>query len=201
MIVTRIEAYNRTKFSVFIDGELAFCLYKGELNKYGLREGEPIRPEKYEEILHVLLPKRAKLRCMNLLQTKSYTRKQLTEKLLSGQYPHDVVEEALSYVESFGYVNDLAYAVSYVEDHMDKKSMRSMEEELRRRGISRDDVEEALRQVQEREGEQDEEGMIRALLEKKHYAPETADLKERRRVEAFLFRRGFAPDKIRKVMG
>lgn len=47
---------------------------------------------------------------------------------------------------------------------------------------------------------QNEEAMIKELLRKKHFDAKQADLKEKRRIQAFLYRKGFSPDKIRKTM-
>lgn len=200
MIITQIEPINGTKSAVWIDGEFAFVLYKGEFRTFRLKEGEEIPSAIYEEIMYTLLPKRAKLRCMNLLQEKAYTRKQLSDKLKQARYPDEIIEQALAYVESFGYVDDAAYARGYVEDYMDRKTVRKMSEELSRKGIERDVIEEAVAFVSERDGASDEEAMIRKLLEKKNYNPEQADYKEKRKIQAYLYRKGFSADKIRNAM-
>ena len=55
---------------------------------------------------------------------------------------------------------------------MERKSRRSMEDELRRKGVDRSLIEEAMRAVQEEDGLQDEEAMIKDLLRKKRYDAE-----------------------------
>ena len=200
MVITKTEAVNKSKYAVSIDGEFAFVLYKGELHKYGIAENREISRDIYEDIMGTVLPKRAKLRCMNLLKSREYTRQQMEDKLRQGKYPPSVIEEALAYVESFGYIDDAAYARHYVSAYMERKSRRSMEDELRRKGVDRSLIEEAMRAVQEEDGLQDEEAMIKDLLRKKYYDAESTDLKEKRRIQAFLYRKGFSPDKIRRVM-
>jgi len=200
MIVTQIEPITSAKSAVWIDGEFAFVLYKGELRDFKIKENEVISAATYDEIWNVLLPKRAKLRCMKLLQERSYTRMQLMDKLKQSRYPDEIAELAIEYVESFGYVDDRVYARSYVEDYLERKSIRKITEELLRKGISRDTIEEAVSVVEEREGASNEEAMIRDLLIKKKYDPDTADYKEKNRIQAFLYRKGFTPEKIRKVM-
>lgn len=200
MTVTSIRPEGRTKCAVAIDGEYMFTLYKGELSRYRIREGEELSEEAFAEIMQTLLPRRAKLRCMNLLKSRSYTRKQLMEKLRTGKYPETVIEEALSYVESYGYVDDAAYARDYVEGQIGKKGLRRIEEELLRKGVDRRLIEEAVLQVQEKDGRQDEAALIRGLLEKKRFRPDEADPAERRRMQAFLFRKGFSAEGIRKAM-
>ena len=200
MTVTGIVPEGRTGYAVTVDGECTFVLYQKEITAYRIREGGEIPEETFAGIMRELLPRRAKLRCLNLLKSRGYTEKQLAEKLRAGKYPETVIEEALSYVCSFGYVDDAAYARSYVEDQIEKKSVRRIAEELQRKGVDRGLIEEALLFVQERDGGQDEEGMIRRLLEKKHFDPETADFAEKRRIQAFLMRKGFTADGIRRAM-
>lgn len=200
MTVTGIVPEGRTGYAVTVDGECTFVLYQKEITAYRIREGGEIPEETFAGIMRELLPRRAKLRCLNLLKSRGYTEKQLAEKLRAGKYPETVIEEALSYVCSFGYVDDAAYARSYVEDQIEKKSIRRIADELRQKGVDRGLIEEALVYVQERDGGQDEEGMIRRLLEKKHFDPETADPAEKRRMQAFLMRKGFTADGIRKAL-
>ncbi len=200
MRVTAVVPLNKTRYRVEIDGETAFVLYSGELRRYGVAEGRELDSRDWEEIVHQLLPRRAKLRCMNLLKTRSYTRAQLVDKLRQGEYPQEAVEEAVAYVEGFGYVDDEAYARSYVEDHMASRSRRRIIEDLRRKGVDAACIEAALLAVEELDGEQDEEAMIRSLLEKKQFDPHSADRKERQRIQAFLYRKGFPPEKIRRVL-
>ena len=52
---------------MYIDDEFAFVLYKGELRLYHVAVGEEISQKDYDDILNQVLPKRAKLRAMNLL--------------------------------------------------------------------------------------------------------------------------------------
>ena len=118
MTVTGIVPEGRTGYAVTVDGECTFVLYQKEIAAYRIREGGEIPEETFAGIMRELLPRRAKLRCLNLLKSRGYTEKQLAEKLRAGKYPETVIEEALSYIRSFGYVDDAAYARSYVEDQI-----------------------------------------------------------------------------------
>ena len=117
MIVTALEELSASRSKVYIDGELAFVLYKGELRSYHLSVGEEIAQKDYNEIMEEVLPKRAKLRAMNLLTKREYTEKQLRDKLRAGFYPQRIIEEALAYVAGFHYTDDLRYACDYLTGH------------------------------------------------------------------------------------
>ena len=68
MIVTGIEEQTKTKFKVYLDGTFAFVLYKDELKRFGIKQGEDLAQENYEKIQNEVLLKRAKKRAMHLLE-------------------------------------------------------------------------------------------------------------------------------------
>lgn len=137
---------------------------------------------------------------MNLLKTRDYTREQLRLKLKQGFYPDEIIEEALAYVASFRYIDDLRYAQDFINCSHTYKSRRRIENDLRTKGVSQDTIVKAWERWEDAGNEQDEEEQIRALLIKKHFDAGQADRKEIQRMYAFLARRGFDADKIRKVL-
>ena len=121
MIVTGLEELTKSRSRVSIDGEFAFVLYKGELRHFHLQVGEELGKKDYETIMQEILPKRAKLRAMNLLLKKDYTTAKLREKLLLGGYPEEIVDIALEYVASFHYVDDLRFAMDFIRCHQEDR--------------------------------------------------------------------------------
>ncbi len=202
MVVTEIVALDKKRSKVYIDREFAFVLYKGELSRYKIKEDEPIDEKAYKEIKGEVLPKRVKLRAMNLLTKRDYTEKQLRDKLVAGDYTEDLIEIAISYVKSFGYIDDDRYIQSYLDIYEGRKPYGKMKEELLRKGIDTSRLQRAieLRQENNEDSGADEEEMARALLEKKHYNAEEADLKTKQKMYGFLARRGFSLDVINHVL-
>lgn len=200
MRVTGLEEISKSRSKVFIDQEFAFVLYKGELRLYHICEDREMAQADYEEIMTNVLPRRAKLRVMNLLKSREYTTKQLRDKLREGGYPEEVIRQALDYVAGYHYTDDLRYAETYITDHEGTRSRRRIEQDLRDRGIDRDILEKAWQQWEQKGGVQDEEAMIRRLLDKRHYDPATADLREQQKTYGFLMRKGFAQETIRRTL-
>lgn len=200
MVVTAIEEMTRSRSRVFIDGEFAFVLYKGELRSYRVAVGKEICQEDYGEIIEKVLPKRAKLRAMNLLKNREYTVRQLHDKLKDGGYPEPVIEEALSYVAGYHYTDDLRYATAYILEKEGSRSRRRIEQDLRDKGIDRDTLEKAWQEWEAQGGSQDEAEMIRRLLEKRHFDPDTADMKEKQKTYAFLLRKGFSGEQAGRAL-
>lgn len=144
------------------------------------------------------LKKRARLRCMHLLERRDYTEKQLRDKLRMGktEYPPEVIDDAIRYVKGYHYVDDARYACRYVECMKDRKSRRQIEQELYQRGVSRDFVRSAFEQSES----VPEEKLIRAWIEKRGYDAAAADDKEKRRMYAFLARKGFSASAIAREL-
>ena len=200
MVVTLLSEVSASRVKVYIDEHPAFILYKGELRKYGLREGEPIAERVYEELVCEVLPKRAMQRCLNLIKSRDYTREQLKLKLKQGGYPEQVIEEALDYAASGRYIDDLRYAESFIVCSHEHKSRRRIENDLLQKGVSAETIAAAWLQWEDEGNVQDEEEQIKALLTKKHFDAETADRKELQKMYAFLARKGFDGDKIRRLL-
>lgn len=200
MVVTQISEASKSRCRIYIDGQFAFVLYKGELRRFHIEEEQELPEESYREIMTELLPKRAKLRCMNLLQSRDYTRKQLEDKLEQGDYPEECINEAIAYVASYGYIDDLRYARDFIEYHINSKSRMRIETDLTRKGIKGDVIRQAFEELDELGVEQDECAMIDDLLRKKHYCPDTATRQEQQRMYGFLYRRGFHADAIAKAL-
>ena len=200
MLVTQIVELSKSRSRIFIDDEFAFVLYKGELRLYHIAVGEELSPEDYRTITEQVLPERAKLRAMNLLKSREYTTKQLYDKLKSGDYPENIIRDALGYVESFHYTDDLRYAVNYISGHESTRSRRRIEQDLLNRGIDRATLEQAWEEWETQGGSQDDQAMIRELFRKRGYDPENADRKETQRMGAFLMRRGFSGESVRKAL-
>ena len=200
MKVSAIEELTGSRYRIYIDGEFAFVLYKGELRLYDISVDGELTKENYQEIMTVLLPKRAKLRAMNLLTSKEYTVRQLHDKLKTGGYPEDIIREALDYVASYHYTDDLRYAVDYITSYESTRSRRRIEQDLMGKGIDSVTLQQAWMRFEELGGSQDEAAMIQALLEKKHFDSENANEKERQRIYAFLMRKGFSSEAVRRAV-
>ena len=182
-----------------MDHESSFVLYKGELCQYEIAEGKELPEETYRKLMEELLPRRAKLRAMNLLKSRDYTEKQLEDKLRDGGYPEPVVIQAMDYMKAFRYIDDLRYAKSYLDTFAGRKSLRRMQQELQQKGISRSVLEQAVA-VWQQNGGQDELQMAYRLLEKKHYNRDSCDWKEKQRLYNFLIYKGFSAEVIRKAL-
>lgn len=201
-VVTKIEELDKKRSKVYINQEFAFVLYKGEIVQYKIRTEKIIEDSVYNAIRNELLPKRARKRCLNLLQKRPYTEYKLREKLAEGHYDQAIIEEAIEYVKSFHYIDDYDYACQYIFYHKESETGRKMVEKLMAKGISKEILDQAFADSFDDEQEQQdiELQQARKLLDKKKYNAETMDWKEKQKIYAFLLRKGINTSVIKKVM-
>ena len=200
MTVMQLTALSRGRYRVQMEDSTAFVLYRGELAKLDIREGEDLPEETLCKIREEILPLRAKKRVMNLLQRRDYTTAGLREKLREGAYPEPCIEEAIAYAASYGYVDDARYAEDFIRYHLEKKSRTRIEQDLIRKGIHRELIGEVFEKLAAEGTAQDEESMISVLLQKKNYDARTATGQEKQRMYAFLYRRGFHSEAINRAL-
>lgn len=198
--VTNLVEVSKARTKVYIDNEFAFVLYKGELRLYHIKAGNELAQNEYDEITKKVLPKRAKLRSMNLLKSREYTEKQLRDKLSQGYYPEYIINEAIEYVKSFHYIDDSRYAEQYIHYNLSMKSRKRMEMDLMKKGICKEIMNQVFENLEEGESEEQELALIRKAVAKKKYEPETATVQEKQKLYAFLYRKGFSSENIRKVI-
>lgn len=196
MIVTEIKPVTRQKFQIELDGQPAFVLYKGELSRYHIQKDKELPQEIYEELVGQVLTKRAKLRAMHLLEKMDRTRAELKKKLEQSGYPTKAVEEALEYVESFHYIDDVRYAARYIEFQKSKKGKARLKMELLQKGISAEIVARALEEAEE---QMDAKETIRRMLQSKRKGEGPLEEKEKQRLYGFFMRKGFSSSEILSV--
>ena len=196
MEITKVQALTKQKYRIFLDGESAFAVYKGELSRYHLEEGAVLPPEVYEELVNRVLKKRATLRAMHILERTDKTEAQLRRKLEESEYPKEAVESAIAYVTSYGYLDDRRYAEHYIEWKKQGKGKARLKMELVQKGISREIIEEVLESTEFGETRE----MIRQIIIKKRKTDIPMNEKEKQRLYGFLMRKGFSSSDILAVM-
>ena len=197
MIVTGIEAVTKNKYKVYVDEQFAFILYKSELSRYQITAGEEITEENYSNIREEVVVKRAKFRALHLLNSMGRTEQQLRQKLRLNEYPEDVIDEAVDYVKSFGYINDMEYARLFIMNRKDRKSKREICMLLSQKGLNEEILDKAFEECYDEEASKE---AIRTILKKKNYDPDTSTKAETQKILSYLTRKGFSYEDIRQVL-
>ncbi len=204
MLIEKIEAVARGRNKVSLDSGESFILYTGELRLLKIKEGAELSEETYLQIVKGILPKRAKLRAMNLLKSRSYTEYQLKKKLLDTGYADPICEEAVAYVKSFGYINDREYAISYINEQASVRSRREIFQKLQQKGIQKSTLDAVFSDIygETESGDEssfDEIAVIVKALKKRGFTGNES-YEEKQKLLAYFYRRGFEMDKVYRAM-
>ena len=139
--------------------------------------------------------RRAKLRALHLLTAMDRTEANLREKL-EASYSTETVETAVEYVKSFGYLNDERYVKNYIESKSRSKSRKQIEQELLlKKGVSKEAIERGFEQAEQ----EDVAVVIEKYMRKKRIEPENCDYEQKQKFFAYMMRKGFQIDDLKKV--
>lgn len=187
--------------------------FKGKTLKLDFEEGEPVfinadvaaqfhlkvgmeLPEAaLEEIVKANDIRRAKERALYLLDIKDYSYVEMFRKL-SESYSEDICFEVLNRLVELGCINDRRYAERWAE-HLcvtKKFGYYKAKEELKRKGLPGDIIEEALEPYKDNCSER-----IAELINKK-YAKYLCDEKGVNKVKAALARMGYSFSEINQAI-
>ncbi len=188
---------NKRRVSVFLDGNFLFGLSSDTVAALGLRVGREVdragldrialEEQRYESLQYAFL----------LLSYKARTTSELTQRLTRKGFSPDIVSSTLQRLAELKMVDDAGFARRFAEDriaigHKGKWRIRG---ELLKRGVAKEHIEDALATAP------DETAAAREVAEK--YLSRNRRLEPdvlKRRLYAFLARRGFSPDTIRQAI-
>ena len=143
--------------------------------------------------------KSARRKAMLLLEHMDRTEKGLSDRLRQAGFSAEAVEDAMNYVRSYGYLNDLRYAENYISFRINSKSRQKILQELAGKGIDRETALSAWESAAEVEAP-DELAVLRSTVLKKCQEETVLDEKAMRRLQSFLLRRGFSDGDISHVL-
>lgn len=139
-----------------------------------------------------------------LISLKDRTKKEVRLKLEEKYRNKAAILRAIEKLEEFGYLNDLDYAMSYIESRTYGKNRISYN--LFQKGINKDLVEKAYSTLDEEKEENVEDVKLEKLIEKKgkkvniNNERNEKKIKEEQKLIQYLARQGFSLDKIFKKL-
>lgn len=140
--------------------------------------------------------KSAREYCLSMLERFDRTEHQIRSKLKEKEYSAEEIEEVLSFLKEYRFINDAEYARKYIRVYSAKKSIRKLRYDLERKGIDKELIADALE-----DQPVDEEEQVIGLLKKKGYQPgEWMEPAAFQKLAASLARKGYSYQVIRKAM-
>ena len=190
---------DRSKFRVTINGDTDILVSGKLFRERPLNEGETIDLEEYDNWLMVRQYRQALDRAVAALAARAHSKHELESKLLRAGYLASTVEMVLYKLEKEGFLDDADFARQWVEARTNRKlGTRRIAQELRHKGVSADEAEAALADVDEDEQLAAAISLVeKAMMRTK---PGEDPRKVANRITGMLARRGFGWDIARHAI-
>lgn len=201
MELTAAEPRRKGLIQLYIDGEEAVKVDMETFLRARLKPGDSLTDEELHQLIQASDARRANEKALYLLEHRSHSKKELTEKIARTAASREAAQAAADHMEELGLVDDQAYAQSYAKELFLRKRYGAVrvKQELRLKGIDGELIDELLDYYEQVDGGNLAIENIQAILEKK-YPSWQEDEKTRRRAFAALQRLGYTYEQIRQGM-
>ena len=140
-------------------------------------------------------------RALNLLAFRARSARELQRRLVQKGVTAERADRVIAKLREAGLIDDADFARQLTRSKMSAgTSRRRVHQELFKRGVPREVADEAVEQVVEEEGLTDAESIERIARKKWRTLHGLDDPTRRRRLFAFLARRGFDSDDVSRVV-
>ena len=144
--------------------------------------------------------KKAVKKAMDLLLRGDRTEAELRDRLNGYDFEPAAVDEAIGYVKSFGYIDDLRYAKTYIDYHRVRRSRKELKHRLRDKGVSDEIISEAFLEYDEADDDPELASMQQLIAKRlKGRQISELDYNEKAKHMRYLAGRGYPSDKIRRL--
>ena len=194
MSVLTLQPGKNNKVHLLLDGEYAMTADSDFVAFSGLHDNMILDDEALADLQGKVNARRAFNKASDLLALRDHSEKELLQKLRQKGFA-DGAEEAMEKLKSYGYLDDSRFALRFAQElqrvkHYGKKRI---EQELYRKGVSRDVVSDTLEQLSF------DEDALPALIERR-YLRQLDNEKGVQKTVAALQRMGYSFGEIRDAL-
>jgi regulatory protein len=189
------------RLNVHVDGAFRFALAAEVVLTEHLRVGDEISEARIAELEGSDAAWKAREAALVLLSFRPRTAAELRRRLREKGYAPEVADACVERLGELGMVDDSSFAEMFVRDRvrLRPKGKRILAQELRVRGVEGETAQAAIEEVMERENAT-ETDLARQAAVRWRTRPGEDPQSARRRLYAFLARRGFGADAIMPVL-
>lgn len=202
MRVTRLapDPRDSERVRVYVDGAMHGTLSAELVLAARLREGDEVTPQQLESLAADDEPHRVRAAALALLAVRQRSREELRQRLRRKGFAAEVVDACLARLEGLKLVDDSAFAQAFARDRRRFRPQGKLRTvmELRGRGVDKSLAAEAVHEALADEGESEADLARQAAAKFRVRSGEERE-RARRRLFAFLARRGFEPEVVREV--
>ena len=193
-----MQARDKERVNVAVDGAHAFSLALEVAEREGVAPGLVLDRDRIDALLAVDSAARATAAALAFLGYRPRTEREVRDRLRERGHAPAAVEATIARLRGWRYLDDAGFARAWVEGRVEHqpRGRRLLEQELRQKGVDRETAREAVA-----DADYDEVAAAVALARKRWPAYAADDpASARRRLGAYLQRRGFGWDAVRAAL-
>lgn len=199
MKILEIKPAKGRLYEIVLEGEQTLWLHADLVQSEYLHTGDDLDDARIAALKYRAAEHRAYEHGLYLLEKRGYSYREMYDKLNAApNAQEDAVLAALEKLTRYGFLNDACYAEQLARQYIEIKKFgrRRAEFEMRRRGLSQEDIDDALSAYDDAEAIS---ARLLELLQKKYarYLTDPDDRKSTEKVTAALVRRGYTFQQIR----
>lgn len=197
-IIAKNEINNKVEFD---NGEYLF-LTSETIFKFGLRKGDDIGNDIYEQLLEENKKYFIREKALSLLARRPHSAFELKVKLQQRKFDFHLIDEVIELLKKNNLLNDSLFVEKFIAEKISKKnlSIRKIESELIKKGINRNIIKNEIVKIEENNFEY--ESALKSVQKKIH------QLKNRgiegnelnRKIYSYLASKGYDYDVINKIV-
>lgn len=197
--ITKLEIQQRNKerVNIYIDDNFFLGVNAEIIYDLNLKKGDEVDEEKLKSLIDKEGLSKAKNKAMSILNRTAISEKKLREKL--SDYSDEIVDEVINKLKEYGFINDkdLARRIANDNSNISRFGKNKIRQNLYRKGISKDDIDEAVEEIDS--NEQYENALYLARKRYKNLKGED-NRKVYQKLTQHLAYKGFSYDIIKSVI-
>ncbi len=134
-----------------------------------------------------------------LLKYRLRSEKELSARLKRKNFPEEIIRQTISFLKEKSFLDDDVFTRAWISSRLKRPfGLRRITQELKAKGIAQEII---ARQVSRIDKDYSEPEVIRKLAQKRFAAVKSGEpFKVKRKVYAYLVRRGFSPDAVYDII-
>ena len=190
-IITQIsiQKKNKSRVSIFLDGEFACGMQTIVVAENRLKVGMQIDAGKLKELSAISDIEAAFSKAVKLISKVLKTEVELKNYLIEKGYTLETVDTVVQKLKSYNYIDDQGYALAYINEKKHQSGKKKLYYELKQKGISDKILDKVLDTINK---EEEKEVIIKLSI--KYIKGKVLDIKTKKNLANYLYSRGFEWD-------
>lgn len=196
--ITRIKAQkNQKRVNIYLEGKFAFGLDADNFLKSGLKVGKELSEKQVEDLVFKNEFQKLLNKTLRLISHRPRSEKEIADYLKRKKSLPNISVRVIERLKELGQLDDYAFASWWIEQRSTfrPRGKFGLTMELRQKGIDKEIAEKVINE------KVDEPSLAKKLAQKKFKFYKNLPREERyQKISAFLARRGFSWEIIKKVV-